>query len=135
MFDNATKLTRGAGTDVPTAIIDGPTNGRTMRSSADGTVQLSIAHNESNENPGFVTQRINVRVNQDFVLDDTDKTVKAYAQLTISSPKGAVTAAEAADIVAMLINFVTLGENSAGNTSVDNTNMPITVARLLAGEP
>jgi len=135
MFDNTVKLADDGGTVKAVVIVDGPTNGRTVRSGAGGGLRLSIAHQETNENAGFINQRSNVRVEEDFVLDDTDKVVKAYAQLSMSYPKGQVTAAQLTKIVGRLITFMNLAENSAGANASDYINLPITVGRLYAGEP
>jgi hypothetical protein len=135
MFTNTVKLVGADSVVRETALIDGPTNRRTLRATADGRVRLSLAHQESNENPGFTNQRSNVRVEQDFVLDDTDKTVKAYVQLTLSYPKDQVTSLQLAELVGMLVNFLHHGENAAASDSVDQDLMRPLVARLFAGEP
>lgn len=138
MFDNTVKLPSGntGGDDLTvTSIIDGPSNRKTLRSSADGMLQFTIAHNESNENPGFVTQRSNVRIAQLIELDDTDKTLTAYAQLTLSFPKGYATTALMQSVVNKLVGFILMQENAGGDGSGLNDTALASVPRLMAGEP
>jgi hypothetical protein len=128
LSDNATNA-------IGVALTDGPTNRKTTRSSADRTLQFTIAHQESNENTGFRTQRSNVRVT--FSKEDvaTGKSVDAYAQLTMSIPYDVVTVPETETIVAQLINFLLApdrGGSDANSVLAADVNAP---ARLLAGEP
>jgi len=134
MFGNTTKL-KGNGATSETTLVDGPTNRRTIRTSADGNIQLTIAHNESNENPGFVNQRSNVRVEKRIPLDDTDKTLKAYAQLTFSFPKDHAVVADLTQLIEMLMNFVAHGENADSYDLFTGTDTVAVVTRLFAGEP
>jgi hypothetical protein len=135
MFTNTVSLC-STSSIVPTSIIDGPTNRRTLRRSADGKIEFSIAHNESNENPGFVTQRSNVRISKEFVLGDTDKSVRAYVQLTSSIPQGVdeVTAAAVQALIGKLLSFLVNSENGGNLTVVTDGDLGA-VPRLLAGEP
>jgi hypothetical protein len=108
---------------------------RVFGSGAEQSV-LTISHNESNENPGFVTTRSNVRVSKDFVLDGSDRTVTGYVQFTMSLPKEQVSVDEARKIAGYLLTFLVYGENAAdaGIVTVPNDLAP-GFDRLYAGEP
>jgi hypothetical protein len=134
MFDNTLTLTDGAA-DIATAIIDGPAGRKTLRSSADGVTQLTIAHQDSNENPGYVTQRSNIRVSRSFEIEDTGKSVSAYAQLTLSVPKDTVDEAAAMKLIAMLVNFLALSEAGAFGSAIMDSASQVGAKRLYAGEP
>lgn len=114
-------------------LVDGPTNGKTIRRSMDRTLEHSIAHQSSNENPGFATQRTNVRVTETIAVPESDKTVKAYAQLTMSIPTNEMDQPTTQKLVARLINFLVLGEAGTG-TEIIYDDLSV-VARLYAGEP
>lgn len=138
MFNNTLNLasTSDALQNVGTAILDGPNNRKTVRGSADGKTILTIAHGESNENPGFVTQRSNVRNSLLKEVGDTGKSISAYAQLTISFVKEEVTAAELQTLISQLVNFLILAENTGNDEAVVTASQLITtVSRLAAGEP
>jgi phage-related tail protein len=136
MFNNTVKLAKNdAALDhVEVSLIDGPTNRKTLRSSADGLTEFSIAHGESNENPGLVTSRSNVRVSLSKEIADTDKFATGYAQFTMSVPKGSFTAAEAAVIAGRLVNFLIFGDFDEEGGQIDATTM-VALPRLYAGEP
>jgi len=116
------------------AIIDGPQNRRTLRASADGVIKMSIAHQESNENPGFTNQRSNLRVTESVPLDDTDKTLGAYVQMTWSFPKDHFNADKLRKLTGMMIGFLINAENSGGSDGIDHALLTA-VTRLHAGEP
>jgi hypothetical protein len=136
MFSNTVKLTSNDGTDhtVETVIIDGPSNMKTLRASADGKTVLAIAHQSSNENPGFTTQRSTVRVTKEKSSDDSDATTKCYVQLTTSVPKDQWSAAELATLVSQLVNFIFSAENGSANVSAVDAEV-LAVPRIYAGEP
>ena len=135
MFDNTVKLADYSTTLTETSIVDGPTNRRTIRVSADGKTTLTIAHTESNENPGFTNQRSNVRVEKLIELPDTDKTLKAYVQFTFSFPKDHVTVTDIKKAVAELVNFLAYAENSSSEVAFSESVPQTGVIRLYAGEP
>lgn len=130
-------LTTAEATGIPVVLteVDGR---KTLRSSADGVRGLTIAHQESNENPGFVTTRSNVRISRTVEVDESDKQVKPYVQLTISCPRGQVDLDAVAAMVSELINFLTRGENSEVLADVAPSPLAAStsgLARLYAGEP
>lgn len=133
MFSNTVRLKANV-SDVTTSIIDGPANQRTVRASGDGIHELTIAHQGSNENSGFTTQRSNVRVTRKIALDDTDRTLKAYVQITSSFPKDHMSAAELQDLFGLLLSFVLYSENDEGGAA-DAAGEGSAVSRLYAGEP
>jgi hypothetical protein len=135
MFANTLTLV-GTGTPVNTSIIDGPTNGKTVRSSADGVIEVSIAHQESNENPGYDNRRSNVRITKLIEVSDTGKFVKAYAQFTLSIPHGVVDATVSAQITAQLVNFLVQAETASSEDAdyVEAADFD-SIPRLYAGEP
>jgi hypothetical protein len=138
MFNNTVTLKAIGGEEISVSLVDGPTNQKTVRSSADSKAILTIAHQGSNENPGFDTQRSNVRLTKSLETGtDTGKFVSGYVQLTMSLPKDTFDATEAKVMVAELLNFIVQGETPAGSvadTSVAAVNCAA-VARLYAGEP
>jgi hypothetical protein len=131
-FGNTKHLVAGA-TDITVVEISREAR-RTLSASADGIYELSIQHNESNENPGFPTQRSNVRVTMSKDVAESDKVVKGYVQLTTSIPKGQMTSDETKALVAMLVNFLCLGENTGASDVVALTDLAA-VPRIYAGEP
>jgi len=134
MFTNTVNLADGV-TVIPTAITDGPSNRKTLRGSADGKIQMSIAHQESNENPGFVTQRSTVRIAQVINLAGSDKTVNGYVQFTCSFPKDHMTPQDVAQLATALVNFLWDGENPSSLAHLDDAQILATITRLFAGEP
>jgi hypothetical protein len=136
MYNDTVVLRNGdSANEKSLALIDGPTNQKTLRSSADGALKLSIAHQESNENPGFITRRTNVRVTLSKEVEDTGKSVDAYVQLTISSPKDVVTVVEVQRLAVYISNFLQDKGESAGVDADLNSDLLLAVPRLLAGEP
>jgi len=135
MFNNTVILVKqyGDGVGFDTSIIN-LGDGRSSRADATGNEQLSIAQTESNENPGFTTKRSNVRILREKTLEGSGKTVKAYAQLTLSVPTDQVTVAEVQEIVTELINFIRYSENATSMGLVAPTDL-LAIPRLLAGEP
>lgn len=116
------------------ALISGPANGRTLRRSADRVQELTIAHNNSNENPGYLTQRSNVRISRRKAVPDTDKSVVGYVQLTSSIPLDVFTEADVRDLCAQLLTLVKVPDFIVGtSTAEERVNMDL-VPRLLAGE-
>jgi hypothetical protein len=138
MLNNTVYLAKSStdGENIAVALIDGPTNQKTLRSSSDGRTQLSIGHQSSNENPGFVTQRSNVRISRSFEIEDTGKSVDAYAQLTLSVPRDEVTAAQLGELVCLLVNMLLTPNLAVDEDGQINgqASLPL-VARLYAGEP
>lgn len=135
MFNNTVSLI-APGATVPTVVttlIDGPTNRRTSRAGAAGKLQFSIAHTESKENPGFVTQRSNVRIESVIDVPESDKSVKAYVQFTSSVPKDLMTTVQLQELAARLVNFLMSGDASPDNSV--QMNELNAVPRLFAGEP
>jgi len=107
---------------------------KTNRSSADGVYRISIAHQESNENPGFITQRSTVRLSQLSQVAESDATVTPYVQFTMSVPKGQFTPELAQALSARLVNFLVNSENTSAVAVADAAEM-LAVARLYTGEP
>jgi len=116
------------------AVIEGPVNRRTIRSSVSGDQTLSIGHQDTKENPGFDTQRTTVRNQKTFQVDDTSQSVMAYASLSLSVPKGQVTVEQLGILVAQLVTFVLMGDepSGAGVTAADVADGAL--PRLYAGE-
>lgn len=136
MFNNTVVLPIGQTQDevVTTTLIDGPTNRRTQRAGSDGKSQFTIAHTESKENPGFVTQRSNVRLEQVIDVPESDKSVKAYVQLTTSIPKEQMSPVQLQKLTAKLINFVLNGDLATPDVLINHESLQA-VPRLYAGEP
>jgi hypothetical protein len=132
MFENTVKLREESNT-TEVVVIDAQGR-RSLRASADGSIQLSIAHQESNENPGWTNQRTNVRITQKTILEGEDGTVEAYVQFTTSLPKEVVSAEAITQLTKMLICFLALGDNAAGAEALTSDTL-IGVNRLVAGEP
>jgi hypothetical protein len=119
------------GDNITLPLIDGPTNRRTLRADGDGS-ELSIAHTESNENPGFQHQRTNVRFSLTKVDEETSKPVIGYAQLTLGIPKTEFTAAEITLLVDRLLVFL-LSPEGGSPVAIGSSSAPI-VGRLYAQE-
>lgn len=145
MFDNNTSFVTDAtgANQIDLSLVDGPTNQRTIRrgSVTGGKYELSIAHQGTNENPGFITQRSNVRLSLTKVDVETGKEFTAYAQLTISVPTDMVVAADVAKQVGHLVCFLynggdiaTISELPASGSGFEVAFLSV-VSRLLAGEP
>jgi len=133
---NTLVLWNGSTNAGSTALVDGPTNRKTLRVSADGLTQVSIAHQESNENPGLVTQRSNVRLTKTKEVEETGVTAKAYVQLTISLPKTVFTATELKVMLAHLVNILTSADSeSAYANNLEGPDVAAGSDRLYAGEP
>jgi hypothetical protein len=98
-------------------------------------LEFSIAHQETNENPGYHHTRSNTRISTSKIDEESGDKVTAYAQLTLGIPKGKFTALEITKLVAQLFGFL-LSEGvqtpSAGWSSED---LQTVVTRLYAGEP
>jgi hypothetical protein len=135
MFNNTVSLESATDTNVEVALVDGPTNRKTMRSSPGGDVEFSIAHQESNENPGVPTQRTNVRVSKTFAAIDLVPSAKAYVQFTISCPKEQVSLSSLRPLVDWLLNFLVHGEEPIDEELVTTDGATNALARLYAGEP
>ncbi|DAD51911.1 TPA_asm: coat protein [ssRNA phage Esthiorhiza.4_6] len=138
MFDNIVKLVSIVDSDhkivTSTAIGDGPAGRKTSRPSADGKTVLTIAHQDSNENPGFSTQRSTVRIARSFTSSDSDAVVTPYVQFTMSVPKDEVSVAQIEAMVNQLVTFLKSAENSA-EASVHYDGDYSSIPRLWAGEP
>jgi hypothetical protein len=131
MFLNTVSLQSTSAT-TSVALIDGPTNQKTLRSSADALTLLSVAHQETSENgKGIKTQRSNVRVQISKEIEDTGVSATGYVQFTMSLPRDVFTAADAQKAAAQLINFLL---NEAGGCTVANADC-LSIPRLYAGEP
>lgn len=121
--------------DVVTAIVDGPTNRKTIRSSADSLTQLTIAHQESKENGAIPTQRSNVRIETSKEVADTGTFAIGYVQFTMSIPKGVFSVVDTKVLVAQLLNFLDQGDNSTPIPVVEAATDLSPIDRLYAGEP
>jgi hypothetical protein len=132
MLTQNVNLEDGSAIRTNMALIDGPTNRKTIRSSSDRTVELVVAHQDSNENKGFDTQRTLVRVTRLFEDTATGATVKAYVQFQMSIPYGVVSLADTQRLAVELINLLISGEDPglAGQESADMLG----VSRFYAGE-
>jgi hypothetical protein len=135
MFNNTMNLTLAEVTPTTVSLVDGPTNRKTLRSSADDTIQLSIAHTESNENPGIVTSRSNIRISLTKEVEETGKTVTGYAQFTLSLPKTQFTVANARELACALMTVLISGENTEAEAPIVVPNSFVGVSRIYAGEP
>lgn len=127
--------TSGGSGDIVTAIVDGPTNRKTLRSSADSLTVLSIAHQESKENGVIPTQRSNVRIETSKEVEDSGTFAVGYVQFTMSIPKGIFSVSDTKALVAQLINFLDQGDSSSPEPVVDSGTDLGPVDRLYAGEP
>jgi hypothetical protein len=149
-FNNNTLLLKAVEGDgvsaINTTIVDGPTGGRTVRTADDGFHTLTIAQGESNENPGFITRRSNIRLAARRGVTESDKSVTGYAQVTLSFPNEGFTVAQKQHVIQLLIGFILLGdsvsevpvdltayETAGGHEFIGNNNAVMN--RLLAGEP
>jgi len=130
MFLNTVPLSDSDDT-VNVSLIDGPTNQRTTRASADGSMKLSIAHQLTSENGPVETQRSNVRIEISKEIEDTGKTAKGYVQYSQSFPRSVFTAAEAQALASRLVTFLV----SESHASIVGNGDLLTVARLYGGEP
>ena len=137
MFNNTFLISQQSITDaqVATSLINGPTNSKTVSSSADGKKILTIAHQMSNENGSIPTQRSNVRNTQLKTVTGVAKPVQGYAQLTISIPRDHFTVAEVQRLVNELVNFAIQSESTGSGASAVDDSTLTAVARLYAGEP
>jgi hypothetical protein len=142
MFNNNTRLFYATGSGLLSTLIDGPTNGRTVRSfagiSSGTTNSLTITHGESSENGSIPTQRSNVRVGISKEIEDSGKFAIGYAQLTIVTPTGVVTETEVRRLIAALVNFLTLTDITSemdGDSHGVQADDLAAVPRLLAREP
>ena len=130
MFDNTVNLLNGVDAAEAVAITKIEPD-RILRGSSDRTKVLSIAQGQSNENPGFETARTVVRLSKSKEIEDTGKSVTAYAQLTVSAPMESFTAADIQKLAAQLMNFT---HGLAGGDEIHwdvSTNL---IPRLAAGE-
>ena len=130
MFDNTVNLLNGVDAAEAVAITKIEPD-RILRGSSDRTKVLSIAQGQSNENPGFETARTVVRLSKSKEIEDTGKSVTAYAQLTISAPMESFTATDIQKLVAQVTNFI-FGL-SGGSELAYNVGTSL-VPRLSAGE-
>jgi len=138
MFNSTVKMSFINSAQMILALIDGPTNRRTLRSNADGGLKFSVAHQESNENPGFTTSRSNLRLSQTFDVPDTEKQVNAYVQLTFSFPRGTpVISADIQSLLAALINFLVYPDTTTSSAPYQvklvNTDL-VAIPRLIGQE-
>lgn len=142
MFDNTTNLPREANnsTNWESSLLDGPTNRRTLRGVV-GTAYvnplLTIAHQSTNENPGFATTRSIVRLEAGKLDSTSGKVAKVYAQLVISHPAEPFTDAEKLEIIHHLLGFLFNGANADALSDDLGTlgDLDSQLARLLEGEP
>lgn len=148
MFNNTLYVTSAAsgGSNLSIALVDGPTNRKTLRSCvvSDKTYELSIGHQASNENPGFDTKRSVVRLGFSKMDAETGKEYTAYVQLILSIPQDVVDATAVEYLVAQLISFLVIGDASVMDSTTLLTDLgdgdlkgaiaPV-VDRLYAGEP
>jgi hypothetical protein len=134
MFNNTVYLVSSPDPDIQTGLIDGPTNQRTLRRAVDGT-ELSIGHTDTNENPGFVTQRSNVRIQVPVMVEESDKVLKAYAQLTLSFPKGQMSELAVKTLIVRLLNFMVVGDDPTPSGLVELEAIDEVAGRFIAGEP
>jgi hypothetical protein len=143
---NTVTLKTATGSGASQVLIDGPTNRRTVRSgelSYDSVTYQSsvvIAHQDSNENPGFKTQRTNIRLNILADVPDSDKQVNGYVQATMSFPKDVIPREHAIQIATALINFLLFGETPGDSDVILATDVIADaanagIARLYNGEP
>jgi len=132
MFLNTVPLV-STGSTITVALIDGPTNQKTIRSSADGKTVLTIGHQETSENGKAIkTQRSNVRIELSKEIEDTGVSAKGYVQYNMSFPKDVFSAAEVRAAANKLVNF--LFNEDATLESADDGAL-INVTRLYGGEP
>jgi hypothetical protein len=134
MFENTINLKQEGPVVTATAITQTLPQ-KTIRSSADGTVILTISHQASNENVGFATQRSNVRVSRSYEIEDTGKTVQGYVQFTSSIPKDVMTPTDLLHVANELFSFLLMGVNPAEPVELSAYDSGATLQRLYAGEP
>jgi hypothetical protein len=122
------------------ALVDGPTNQRTVRRLIDteGHHELTIAHQSTNENPGFPTTRSNVRLSLTRVDEETGKEYTVYAQLTLSIPE-IVEVGDVTQQVGRLVSLLYTEGEPAGVTNIGATSLATkfssSLTRLYGGEP
>jgi hypothetical protein len=136
MFSNIVNVHPNGVANKAFVIINGPVNQATLRQGSDGLTQLSIAHQATNENPGFETVRSTVRFHKLFEIEETGKTAKGYVQFTMSFPKNVADQDAMAQLAAELVSFLTQTENSGATEDPDiGADALIAIPRLYAGEP
>jgi len=139
MFANTIKLVKhptGPQFLSTTAIIDGPDNRRTVRK-GDSDVTMSIAHQETKENPGATTTiRSAVTVSQKLQIGSTGVYVQPYARLILSTPSEGVNEEHMQTLVLALYNFLVYSENADSPVGCEQVPSDLSaIPRLMAGEP
>jgi len=145
MFNNTLELASKttSGSDLSVRLVDGPTNRRTLRSQIiEGqTYELSIAHQSSNENPGFDTQRSVVRLSATTRDAETGKDYTVYAQFIMGIPRDVIEVAQVIDLASQLVSFLMIGDNTKSVMAIDMDagdlagSIGPVITRLYAGEP
>lgn len=130
-----TNLLKNTSEYIPITLLDGPTNRKTVHGSADGMTRMDIAHQESNENPGLITQRSTVRITNSKEIEDSGKLVNGYVQLTLSVPRAEFSATDVQTLVAQLVNFLTTPSGVYAEGLTAAASDLVAVPRLYAGEP
>jgi hypothetical protein len=111
--------------------------GRSVRKNAAG-LQLSISSVKTKENPGYVTTRRNVRLEQAVtgLSNAANPKGKIIAQLTVSKPDDEAEASPemVAELVSMLVNLLTKGESALTSNKVSTTADFAGLTRVLNDE-
>lgn len=145
MFENTLNLvhtvnesTGATGTPVvtPTVLINWQGQ-RSFRRSTSGRL-LSIGHTQSNENPGFNTQRSVVRVERLHDVPDSDKFVKSVVQIQFSIVKDIVNPYILGSMIHEAANVVVFGSNASASLYISDQfqfdSYRNGIGRLYAGE-
>lgn len=114
MFDNTVNLKKIGSTgtiispNVTVSLVD-TTNGKSIRQDILGGVEtkLSVARSNSNENPGFVTDRRVVRIDVTKASSIAGKQVTTSAYIVLSTPRGEFTMLEVGNVLFELLSFLT----------------------------
>lgn len=132
---NTTLLTRSSsGPNVDLFRFSGPVDGKSVFKSTSGA-ELTVGHQPSNENKGFVTQRTVVKIARTKQADDTTSEVKGYVQFQMSFPTSEFTVTEVKEMVAELVNYLQDPERGSADGAIASTSNLAAVSRLYAGEP
>lgn len=78
------------------------------------SLQLTISHSESKENPGVVTDRHLIRLDH-VIPDEDEKAIKASCYVVISEPRGTVTTTQSVDLFLRLLSLI-MGMQDEGDT-------------------
>lgn len=138
MFNNTVYLLQASSDQIPFALVDGPTNRKTIRASADGAALLTIGHTNTDENgKAYPTQRTVVRLEHTIQVSESSDVVRPYVQFIMSVPKGQVDVDVMRQLTARLANFLIKGDGDETASAEDlaGSEVAASINRLYAGEP